>query len=215
MSAADKLSTRWFVSALSHRCSRRTFEDALIQAGGCTLAFSILETRLAVLVAAWWCLVVIIIRSDIENLLIPNWASAGIALLALTRFLFMPGSFADPNYALDLLAEAAITALATFAVLWTIGWAYARVAGREGLGFGDMKLATAFALWLQPYDLFLTFELATFAALVLVIAHHMLSRMKALDVAIPFGAFLAPTAWIVFMSEPMSEAFWPWREIFR
>jgi prepilin signal peptidase PulO-like enzyme (type II secretory pathway) len=215
MRAADKLSTRSVISALWQHCSRRVFEDAFIQAGGCVLAFSILDVRLAALVAAWWCLVILIVRSDIESLLIPDWATAGIALLALLRFLIMPGSFTDPNYALSLMAEAAITPLATFAALWTIGWAYARVAGREGLGFGDVKLAAAFALWLQPYDLILTFELAIFGALLLVVAHHLFNRTNILNVAIPFGAFLAPAAWIVFMSQPIGEAFWSWRGVFQ
>jgi hypothetical protein len=47
---------------------------------GCLVAFLVFESRAALLVTAWWCLTMVIVRSDLDDFIIPNWATAGIVL---------------------------------------------------------------------------------------------------------------------------------------
>lgn len=192
------------------RLQRRHLQEGLVLILGCVLAFHFLDRGVAVLVAAWWCLTVIIVRSDLDHLIIPDWATGGVALLALLHIVMTSGAFAHPAVIFAAVAEPFARALATFACLWSIGWLYTRFTGREGLGFGDVKLSAAIALWLATYDLIVAFELATFAALLLIVANRVLKRAKFIDGAIPFGAFIAPAAWIVYMSGSVGGAFWPW-----
>ncbi|HLH10527.1 MAG TPA: A24 family peptidase [Methylovirgula sp.] len=197
-------------ASLSPALRRRQLEDGLVLAAGGFVAFCAFEPRVALLVAAWWFVTLVIVRSDIADQLIPDWTSGAIVLLALLRLLTMHGF---TGAAFGLIGEAVLRAAATSGLLWTIGWAYERISGHEGLGFGDVKLAGAIAFWLGPYELLLAFELATFAALALVAAYRLIRRTEVLGSAIPFGAFLAPAAWIILVSAPIAERFWPWPAI--
>jgi leader peptidase (prepilin peptidase) / N-methyltransferase len=213
MHASDELPTSSTADA-SPRAPRRHFEDGIVLISGCVLALCILDRQVAILVAAWWSLVIIIVRSDIEHLLIPDWASGGIALLALIRVMITPGALAHPGIAYGFIAGPALRALVTFGCLWTIGRIYHLITGREGLGFGDVKLGAAIAFWLGPCDILVAFVLATLAALFLVTANRLAKSTKHGDGVVPFGAFLAPAGWVVYMSGQISEVSWQWHAIF-
>jgi hypothetical protein len=72
-------------SGTAPRLERRYLQDGFVLILGCLLVLFVLDRRAAVLVAVWWGLTVIIVRSDLDHLLIPDWASGGIALLAPSR----------------------------------------------------------------------------------------------------------------------------------
>lgn len=74
--------------------------------------------------------------------------------------------------------------------------------GKEGLGLGDVKLLGAGAAWISWPYIALMLLVASVAALALVVLRSLLlgERIRT-DIAIPFGAFLAPSIWIAWLVE--------------
>ena len=152
-------------------------------------------------VLAWWVAVVVTIRSDLRAFIIPDGATAVTAALGLAV------AFGAPLLAGDGIAAASDTALlalatgaACFAVFWLVGTAF-RSLGRDALGFGDVKLAGAAGLWLSPGDAALSLEIAALGAIAALLATRRDGPLK--ETAVPFGAFLAPAAWLVFVLAPL------------
>jgi leader peptidase (prepilin peptidase) / N-methyltransferase len=77
-------------------------------------------------------------------------------------------------------------------------WCYAKFREREGLGFGDVKLAAAVGAWLLVQDIPLCFGLAAGGALVTVLFARLRDETIDASMKIPFGAFLCPALWLVF-----------------
>ena len=92
------------------------------------------------------------------------------------------------------MTRAAGTALA----LALIRASYAGLRGREGLGFGDIKLAAAVGAWLPLSAIPLCFALATASALVSVILARLRGEKIDATMKLPFGAFLCPALWLIF-----------------
>jgi leader peptidase (prepilin peptidase) / N-methyltransferase len=92
------------------------------------------------------------------------------------------------------ISRATVTA---FAVA-LLRWFHARLRAREGLGFGDVKLAAAVGAWL-PLDAIPTcFGLAAGSALVAVLFARLRGEAISTSTKIPFGAFLCPALWLIF-----------------
>ena len=85
----------------------------------------------------------------------PRWQLAGTAALLLITFIdldhrFIPDEVSLPGIAVGLgvsllpggigIANAALGALLGGGILWLVAWGYERFAGREGMGYGDVKL---------------------------------------------------------------------------
>jgi leader peptidase (prepilin peptidase) / N-methyltransferase len=104
----------------------------------------------------------------------------------------------DPYERLHAAAGATMRAAVTALALALLRWCYARLRKREGLGFGDVKLAAAVGAWLPLEAIPMCFGLAASAALVAVL----LARLRGEDISgstkIPFGAFLCPALWLIF-----------------
>jgi leader peptidase (prepilin peptidase) / N-methyltransferase len=92
------------------------------------------------------------------------------------------------------ISRAALTALAVA----LLRWLYARLRAREGLGFGDVKLAAAVGAWLPPDAIPTCFGLAAASALVAILLAHLRGEMISVSTKIPFGAFLCPALWLIF-----------------
>ncbi len=92
------------------------------------------------------------------------------------------------------VARAAGTAFA----LVLLRWSYARIRDREGLGFGDIKLAAAVGAWLPLAFIPFCFALATCSALVTVMFARLRGESIDATAKLPFGAFLCPALWLVF-----------------
>jgi leader peptidase (prepilin peptidase)/N-methyltransferase len=161
-----------------------------------------LGTTEAAVAIAWWLLVVVVVRSDLAHFLIPDWASLGIALLGLANAVMMVAiAYRSTQEMLFAVAIASLRGLCAATLLWMVGRAFQLLAGREGLGFGDVKLAGASAIWLGPLEQTIALQFAAIAAMVLVLLGR---RANACGTAIPFGAFLAPAAWLVHVASAFS-----------
>ena len=69
---------------------------------------------------------------------------------------------------------------------------------REGLGFGDVKLAAAVGAWLPLEAIPLCFALAAAAALTAVMFARLRGEAISESTKIPFGTFLCPALWLIF-----------------
>jgi leader peptidase (prepilin peptidase) / N-methyltransferase len=85
-------------------------------------------------------------------------------------------------------------------VLASLRWCYAKFREREGLRFGDVKLAAAVGAWVPVQAIPLCFGLAAGGALVTVVCARL--GGETIDarawMKIPFGAFLCPALWLAF-----------------
>ena len=157
----------------------------------------------AVLAAGWWVAVVAVVRSDLERFIIPDSASIAIAALGAAHILAEIEP-AGSGVAMMALASSLLNGVAAFGLFWLVRRLYRKVGGREGLGFGDVKLAGASAIWLEPGDAALALEIAALAALAVLLIRRRDGRLR--DTAVPFGAFLAPAAWLTFVAGPTVRA---------
>ena len=171
---------------------------------GTAVVLTTLDMIPASFAAAWWLLVLLVARNDLADFLIPDEASLAIALLGLaqvaTLSLVAGQSVVE---CLTSLAAALVRGSAAAAFLWAIGRTFRLVSGREGLGFGDVKLMGASCIWLAPMQQAIALELAVLAALAVIFVAR---RSDARDsgVILPFGAFLAPAAWLAHVADRLS-----------
>lgn len=132
---------------------------------------------------------------DARRFVVPDWLSLPaipIGLLASGRFIHDEiAHLYDPAHLLGACAGGLM--------LWMVAWLYRRWRGEDGLGLGDVKLAAVAGAWVGMDHLSLVLLLAASLALVAVaiggFARRQLPSRRAM---VPFGAFLAPSIWIVW-----------------
>lgn len=130
---------------------------------------------------------------DARTLLLPDvvtWGAVGCGIIAAAAL-----DPDDPWFAITAaIARAAGTALA----LASLQWCYARLRARDGLGFGDVKLAAAVGAWLPLQTIPLCFGLASGGALIAVMLARLRGETVESTTKVPFGAFLCPALWLLF-----------------
>jgi leader peptidase (prepilin peptidase)/N-methyltransferase len=110
-----------------------------------------------------------------------------------------------PDRLLQRLVEAGLFFLAA----WLFRAGYYRLRGHHGLGFGDVKLATAAMLWIgieaAPGLLIMAVLSALAGLLILRAEGHKLHRLQ----AISFGPHLAVGVWLSWLVEILQPGIWP------
>lgn len=136
---------------------------------------------------------------DSRRFIIPNGLTAAAMALALLR----AGAIAsdvDPHPVVWAVCRATATGIPF--LLLMVG--YRRWRGREGLGFGDIKLAAVVGAWLGWAMILAVIEFATLSALsVYVLSGYIRRRPIEATAFLPFGAFLAPAIWIGWLVEAL------------
>jgi leader peptidase (prepilin peptidase)/N-methyltransferase len=96
-----------------------------------------------------------------------------------------------------------------FVAAWLFRAGYHRLRGHHGLGFGDVKLATAAMLWIgieAAPGLLIVAVLSALASLLILRAEgHKLHRLQ----AISFGPHLAIGVWLSWLVEVLQPGIWP------
>lgn len=147
---------------------------------------------LVVLAVAW---------VDARTFIIPNW----LALAGLAAGLASAGL--DEWSAANALAAAVIRGATVFALFALVRAAYRRLRGRDGLGFGDVKLAGVAAVWLDWIPLAVALEIAALAALVFFGFRRFGPNPLGRDALIPFGVFLGPSIWLGWLLQTLVPVF--------
>lgn len=142
-----------------------------------------------------------------------GWAMLAIAIVDARRFtipdvlslpaipagLLASGWLHDPWSGQLVSLDHVIGACLGGAAFWLVREAYWRLRGREGLGLGDVKLAAAGGAWTGWENLADVVLLASAGALSFAIALAAVRRGRLSGTErLPFGAFLAPSIWVVW-----------------
>jgi leader peptidase (prepilin peptidase)/N-methyltransferase len=136
---------------------------------------------------------------DAEDFIIPDVLS----LPAIPAGLIAARLLDDPNSEYNVVFEHFLAAIAGFALLYAVKQTYHWWRKREGLGLGDVKLASAAGAWTGLEGLSHVLLLACFVAMSYV-AFVNLRNPRSIDAttAFPFGVFLGPAIWIVWCTTP-------------
>jgi leader peptidase (prepilin peptidase) / N-methyltransferase len=130
---------------------------------------------------------------DARTCLLPDVTTLGaVAVGILAAPMLNPF---DPWISLSVAIAQAAGAACALALL---RWGYAGLRRREGIGFGDVKLAAAVGAWLPLDAIPWCFGLAASAALITVIGARLRGRSITGALRVPFGAFLCPALWLFF-----------------
>jgi leader peptidase (prepilin peptidase) / N-methyltransferase len=130
---------------------------------------------------------------DARTCLLPDivtWGAVGCGVVAAAAL--------NPYDAWHAGLAAIMRVAGTAIAVASLRWCHARLRTREGLGFGDVKLAAAVGAWLPLQAIPLCFGLAASAALVAVMFARLRGEAISGKTKIPFGAFLCPSLWLIF-----------------
>jgi len=150
---------------------------------------------------------------------LPGVLGAALALIALAiavidaRWFIIPNELSVAAFALALLSagvtephamQAVFFAALRGAVLALLFLAmregYRRLRGRDGIGLGDVKLAGVAGAWLSWLVVPIAIEIAALAAIaVFAVRHYVAGRTLDAALKFPFGLFLAPSIWLVWL----------------
>lgn len=103
-------------------------------------------------------------------------------------------------------ADRLIGAAAGWLVLTLVGWVFARLRGREGLGGGDAKLLAAAGAWLGWRALPSVVLIGCAAGFVWVALAVPLKGKRALSEPLPFGLPLCLGIWVVWLLQTSGPA---------
>jgi leader peptidase (prepilin peptidase) / N-methyltransferase len=177
----------------------------LVGAGGALALLSAAFLSWPVAIASTVLGILMIAGADVDarTYLLPDAVTLGAALAGILAALLIEpfNVWFDP-----LLAGASATARAIgcAAVLALLRGSYAQIRQREGLGFGDVKLAAAVGAWLPLDAIPLCFALAASAALLSALVALLRGETVERATRLPFGAFLCPSLWLVFYAGALS-----------
>jgi leader peptidase (prepilin peptidase) / N-methyltransferase len=129
---------------------------------------------------------------DRRSLIIPDPLNA----LAFIVGLFALSAEVEASPA---IANALVRAAIMFATFFAFRAGYWKLRGREGMGFGDVKLAAVAGVWLSSTDLPIAVNIAALSALVAAALGRAAGKEWKLTEKLPFGLFFAPTIWICWL----------------
>lgn len=140
--------------------------------------------------------------SDVRHFIIPDALSLPAIPAGVLAFWFASG-----GDGLQAVIMSVLGALLAGTSLYVIKAGYERVRHVEGLGLGDVKLFAAGGAWLGPGDLAVTLLLASLAALIAVAIAMVITGRRGITrmTPLPFGAFIAPAIWLVWIYQQMQQ----------
>ena len=142
-------------------------------------------------VLGWWLIVLAVI--DARDLILPD---------ILTLPLLVAGLGVTYFIAPAALGHHAAGAVAGFAVIALVGFAYRRVRGRDGIGLGDAKLMAAAGAWVSWTGLSGVILIAALSGIVVSLLGAVAGRRDLAD-RLPFGPHIALGTWIIWLYGPL------------
>jgi leader peptidase (prepilin peptidase)/N-methyltransferase len=188
---------------------------------GCYLAFGLsMETVKWALFSA---ILIVLVFTDLRERILPDVVNyTGLALGLALSFFTKPTDgtalwianrifdFPPPEPVLSFV-DAILGALVGSGILYLVGEAYFKLRGREGMGFGDVKMMLMAGAFLGVKRTLLTILAGSILGSVLGIVFILVQR-KRTDYELPFGTFLGMAAVLVmFFGTPVVnwyQSFW-------
>ena len=129
-----------------------------------------------------------------------------LSLPAIPAGLLLSGNLYDTTTSELVALDHVVALCAASCSFAALRYAYRRLRDREGLGLGDVKLAAAAGAWTGTNGVCDVILFASLSALAVFYVKRLFDTdMPPLgDVAIPFGAFLAPAIWLVWSLQRVS-----------
>jgi leader peptidase (prepilin peptidase)/N-methyltransferase len=168
--------------------------------------YPLVELAAGLLVLALW-------RTFPDKLLLLAYGPFCLALVALTAIdlehRLLPDVITIPGILLGVLLslvlphlsflESATGALGGGGLFFGIAWLYEKLAGRRGLGGGDMKLLAMIGAFLGvealPLVIVISAGLGALTGLILILGQAPGQRHRWRTISLPYGPFLAAGAW--------------------
>jgi leader peptidase (prepilin peptidase) / N-methyltransferase len=162
--------------------------------GAVSASFAIAPGWLGLVGSALGVLMLAIAAIDRRRFIIPDQlnASAFVAgLIALT----LNGEVLEA----EAITNAIVRAAVMFGIFFAFRAGYRSLRGREGMGFGDVKLAAVAGVWLNWTDLPIAVDIAALSALASVLFGRIVGKESKLTEKLPFGLFFAPAIWACWL----------------
>ena len=179
----------------------------------CYYAFGL--TTEALKWAIFSALMIVLVFTDLRERILPDVVNysgfaVGLALSLVTKpadgaALWLANRVFDfpPPSPVISLADALLGAAFGSGMLWLVAEIYFRMRGREGMGFGDVKMMLMAGAFLGLKRTLLTILAGSVLGSVLGLA-FMLARRKGSDYELPFGSFLGMAAvLVIFFGTPL------------
>lgn len=150
-------------------------------------------------------ILVALIFTDLEERILPDEFTLGGTMAAIALAVAYPPppgliTFSLPQetgWRLSAGIEAAASAAILSGVLWFVGAIYHRLRGREGLGFGDVKMVACIGAFLGLTSGILALTAGSVLGSLTGIAWILIAREDARTFELPFGSFLGVGALLV------------------
>ena len=199
--AQYEASDRLLLSLTEPNYRHKNYLDLLLAVSVCLSAvFAVLNWGVTwhALAGALYCATLqVLARIDVQTRLLPD---------VLTFPLLWAGLLFHWSGGWVTLEDAVAGAASGYGVLWLIWAAHRGCTGRDGMGFGDLKLAAANGAWLGVEALPWALLIASFLACVAVCIARIRGRLKRFE-AVAFGPYLAMGGILVLFSTQSTLSF--------
>jgi leader peptidase (prepilin peptidase)/N-methyltransferase len=139
-------------------------------------------------------LMIAIAISDARQFIIPDPLVLAALVLGLIQASLVPLENSPA-----VLASATLRGFMLAFAFWGLRKIYKLLRGREGVGFGDVKLAAVAGVWLDWTAIICAVEIAALAALVMIAFLAMRGAKITRKSRVPFGCFFAPAIWLAWL----------------
>jgi leader peptidase (prepilin peptidase)/N-methyltransferase len=140
----------------------------------------------------WW--LIALGAVDAREMILPD---------VLTLPLIVAGLVVTGLIAPDQLSHHVAGAVAGFAVIALVGFAYRRVRGRDGIGLGDAKLAAAAGAWVAWTGLPGVILIAALSGITFTLLAARVTSDRVLTAKLPFGPHIALGTWVIWVHGPL------------
>jgi leader peptidase (prepilin peptidase)/N-methyltransferase len=157
---------------------------------------------------------IVLISTDLVDRILPDEFTVGGAVVGIGFAWVVPipatliGFFLpdDAGPRVVSLAESVSGSLLLAGLLWSIGALYHRIRGREGLGFGDVKMVACIGAFLGLGPALLTVALGSVLGSIFGLLYIRVTHQDAAAYELPFGSFLGIAALMIAIRSGPLEA---------